>query len=162
MRAKPNAMSEHERRQFLDIFRIDLGTPVLQQRPHLREPAPADDGARGGAEIDAPLHQLGGRVAPPVGIFAVGSRGGHQSLDVAAEPVVKDSGNRAPVVVGELMRRGAELTVSDGRARASLVNVSFCPVRAIHDGSKKAHSMRMSVVVSLTPLCSPPMIPAMS
>ena len=89
MRPQPDAMAEHERRQFLDVFRIDLGTPVLQQRPHLREPAPADDGPRRGAQVDAALDQIRGRVVPPVGVFVVGPRRRHQPLDVAAEPIVQ-------------------------------------------------------------------------
>ena len=42
--------------------------PPLQQRPHLGQPAPADDRARRGAQIDAALDQLRRRVLPPVGV----------------------------------------------------------------------------------------------
>ena len=71
VRAEPDAVAEDVGREVLDVFRVDLGPVAHEQRPDLGEPAPADDRARRGAEIDAVLDQLGRRVDEPVGVRVV-------------------------------------------------------------------------------------------
>ena len=90
MRPEPDAVAEHERREILDVFRIHLGAPALQQRPHLGQPAPADDRARRRAQVDAALDQLRRRMLAPVGVGVVRTRRRHQPLDVLAEPLVQE------------------------------------------------------------------------
>ena len=82
VRPEPDAMAEDVRRELLDVLRVHLGPAPHEQRPHLREAAPADDGARRRAEIDAALDELGRRVDQPVGVGVVRPRRGHQPLNV--------------------------------------------------------------------------------
>ena len=87
---EPDAVAEHVGRQVLDVFGIDLVAAAHEQRPHLGQPAPHDDGARRGAEIDAALDQLRRRVAQPVGVGVVRPRRGDELLDVGAEAFVQE------------------------------------------------------------------------
>ena len=90
VRPEPDAVAEDVRREILDVFGIDLGAMPLEERPHLGEPAPADDRARRRAQIDAALDQLRRRMREPVGIRVVGPRRGDEALDVLAEALVQE------------------------------------------------------------------------
>ena len=57
MRAEPDPMAEHVRREVLDVLGVHLGAASNEQRPHLGEAAPADDRPRRGAQIDAALDE---------------------------------------------------------------------------------------------------------
>src|SRR5713101_6876104 len=66
VRPEPDAVAEDVLCEVLDVFRVDLRAPADQQRPYLRQAAPADDRARRGTEIDAVLDELGRRMRVPV------------------------------------------------------------------------------------------------
>src|SRR5687768_18078994 len=89
MRAEPDAMTQHERRQKLDVFGKHFLAPALEQRPHFREAAPTDDRARRSAEIDAAFDQLRWRMLVGVGIGVMRPSRGDETLNVAAEPLMQ-------------------------------------------------------------------------
>ena len=90
VRPEPDAVAEDERRELLNVFGIHLGPAALQERPHLGEPAPADDRARRRAKIDATLDQLRRRMLTPLGVRIVRTRRGDQALDVFAQAIVQE------------------------------------------------------------------------
>ena len=89
VRPEPDAVAEDVRRQILNVFRIDLVAAAHEQRPGLGETAPADDGARRRAEVDAAFDELGRRVRAPVDLGVVRPRRRHQALDVVAKRLVQ-------------------------------------------------------------------------
>jgi hypothetical protein len=51
-------MAQYIGREILDVLRVHLGSVAFEQRPHLRQPAPADDRSGRCAEVDALFNQL--------------------------------------------------------------------------------------------------------
>src|SRR6185436_1299874 len=90
VRAEPHAMTEHVPGEVLDVLRIYLGAPAVEQRPHLDDASPADRRARRRAEIDGLLDQLGRRSMVPLGFRVVRSRGADEPPDVSGERFVQE------------------------------------------------------------------------
>src|SRR5262245_52198469 len=83
-------MAEHVLREVLHVLRVDLGPAAEKQRPDLDEAAPADGGARRGAEVDALFHELGRRTMVPGSVRVVRTGRTDQAPDVLRERLVQE------------------------------------------------------------------------
>ncbi len=103
---EPDAVTQHVLRQVLHVLWIHLRSAAEQQRPHLHEPSPADRGARGRAQVDAPFDELGRRAIVPRRFGVVRTRRPHEAPDVLGERFVQEhlAGDHAAELDDPLLR----------------------------------------------------------
>ena len=91
MRAEPDAMAEHVRRQFLDVLRLAPPSRSCMSSAQTLASRPQQMIARGDAPRSTPRStSVGRRMRQPVGVRVVGPGGRDETLDVLAEPLVQE------------------------------------------------------------------------
>ena len=88
--AQPDAVTEHVFRELLNVFGVDVGTVVAQQRPHLGDASPRDRGTRRCTEVHAGLHEIGRRAARPPSILAERPARANQTPNVLRQHAVQE------------------------------------------------------------------------